>query len=142
MTELSRTDQALQDMGQLSSENILDIKQFLSKDWKPRTAAEAIKVLNLLHVLNAAGKHLKTESYAFLDRCSTCDGERVDPVTGLKVLRKSKAGVKVYNETEETIRLEVEMAKLKIKLRDAKDRAGYTTVEPDDEDGFNYSVKF
>jgi ribosome-associated translation inhibitor RaiA len=136
--EESKLDLALMELGELNSTNILELKEFL-KEWKPRTADEAIKAINFIHVIKSVSDNVKDACAKVLDRCKHCDGERTDATTGLKVLRTQKPEKKIYNETDELIELESQMVKLKAKIKEAKERAGYDTIR---EDGFNYRVKF
>lgn len=129
----------------LNSENILEVKNYLIDEYMPKSVSEAIVMKNIQHLFKTADKNISKGCEEVLDECEFCDSVRIDPDTGLKVLRKNKPQIKEYNSTPEIreiesqlTELEYEMKELKEKLKEARERAGYVAQH----NGHTYTVKF
>lgn len=125
----------IKDISKLNSENVLALKDFLSKHWKPRSTSEAIAMKHIQSIFLKAKNNINTQVAEKLNKLEYLDAEIVDSVTGLKVLRKQKRMSKAYNQTDELVTLEKELEVLKVKIEKAKENAGYSEVR---EEGYDY----
>lgn len=123
----------------INKDNVLEIKDYLANNWKPRTSSEAIKMKHLQHLFANAHDHINEECAAFLDRCKHCDNERIDTETGLKVLRKSKRSEKSYDPNPQLEQLESQLEEIKELIKIEKAKTNFAKITPE---GYDYVVKF
>lgn len=107
-----------------SGQNIMAFRELL-KAWKPSDKIEVVKMLAFLSITGNADtvKKIKDACYSYLDvQCKGCLNA-IDPESGIEVERRERE-TKVYNESEELIKLTAQMEKLKAKIKAAQEKAG------------------
>lgn len=140
----------------LNASNILEFRENLKNDWKPKTIQEAIIMKNIQHIFAYAKDGMDEAIEEYLNRCKLCDNMRIDPDTGLKVLRKKKPAKKDYNVNDKLLELSgrlIEIDKqieenckelfdekdlVKAMLEVEKEKVGFTQQD----NGFYYTAKF
>ena len=107
----------------------MEIKKIINNDWKPlleewlpKNKSEAIKMLHLLGSITAFEQKLKKECYNVLSKQGVESNHYLAEldITATPITTNKP----IYNDSEEVKALEVELAALQGKLKEAKERAG------------------
>lgn len=122
----------------LNRSDLESMRDYLLNEWYPASTSEAILMKNLQYIFSKTKSEVDRRCAEVLDKLDNVDNTIIDSQSGLEVLRKSKPSKKVYNETDELVKLLEAEAKLKERIKKAKEKAGYVEVR---EEGSVYSVK-